>query len=413
MKWSDRRIRTNRSSPMALHLPTLLFVSVAMLTLSACAVTLFGCTLRVYRGFWWWPVAQWLAVLGLALHTLHESYPEIQPLANALLLQWPVLTLTGLRRFYPRETWRLPPVVDWMLLAGAFALWLISWAVQSATITHAVTFSLALLLLNAYSLVVLLRLVVFATSPALKVLVGAQVLAVGLLFIQLVPMRWLGATEIVLANGMLALLLSVVMVYLALMLTYERTELDLRASQRRLQLLANMDMLTEVPNRRYFQELAGQTLQRCTPGSAAMLMCDIDHFKQINDRLGHAHGDRALCLVARCIQDALRARDVAGRLGGDEFVLLLPETPVNDAMTVASRIAIQLEGQVGDGADGLSLSFGVVQMSAGESIAAAIRRADQALYEAKRQGRKRAVVATGHETRPQFGESRGLGLTVH
>jgi diguanylate cyclase len=397
---------------MTLHLPTLLFVCIAVLALSASAMTLFGCTQRVYRGFWWWASAQWLATLGLLLHAIGHGLPKIQPLAHLLLLQWPVLTLAGLRQFYPRESWRVSPFVDWALLTGTFGLWLLGWALDGTEAASVVTLSAGLLALHAYCIVMLVRLDAFAHSPALKVLVGAHAVSIALLAARVISVGWLGATDVVLAAGLLPMLIAVVMIYLALMLTYERTERDLRASQRRLQLLANMDMLTEVPNRRYFQELAAQAMQRCTPGSAAMLMCDIDHFKLINDRLGHAHGDRALCVVARCIQGALRSGDVAGRLGGDEFVLLLPETPVYDAMRVASRITTQLEDEVGDSGHGLSLSFGVVQMAGEESIAEAIRRADQALYEAKRQGRKRAVIATGEVERPQFSESHRLGLTM-
>jgi diguanylate cyclase (GGDEF)-like protein len=397
---------------MALHLPTLVFVCIAMLALSASVMTLFGCTQRVYRGFWWWTTAQWLAALGLLLYAGAQEHPVLQPVAHVLLLQWPVLTLGGLRRFYPRESWPVGPEIDWILLGGAFLLWLVGWALDGTEAARIVTLSAGLLALHAYCIVMLVRLPAFAESPALKVLVGAHALSILLLAARVISVGWLGATEAVLAAGLLPMLIAVVMIYLGLMLTCERTERDLRASQRRLQLLANMDMLTEVPNRRYFQELAAQAMQRCTPGSAAMVMCDIDHFKLINDRLGHAHGDRALCIVARCIQGALRSGDVAGRLGGDEFVLLLPETPVHDAMTVASRIVTQLDSLVGDADHGLSLSFGVVQMAGDESIAEAIRRADQALYEAKRQGRKRAVIATGEEEGLQFSESHRLGLTM-
>jgi diguanylate cyclase (GGDEF)-like protein len=142
------------------------------------------------------------------------------------------------------------------------------------------------------------------------------------------------------------------------------------------------------------------------------MMFDIDHFKRINDLLGHANGDEALRQVAHCVRDALRDQDVAGRLGGDEFAVLLPETTVNDAMAVASRIVSRLvDRQIAPQSAPLSLSFGVVQMTASETLSEALHRADQALYEAKRQGRSRAVVATGAEDRPVFGESRQLGLT--
>jgi diguanylate cyclase (GGDEF)-like protein len=141
-------------------------------------------------------------------------------------------------------------------------------------------------------------------------------------------------------------------------------------------------------------------------------MFDIDHFKQINDMLGHAAGDRALRLVARCMHDTLRAQDVAGRQGGDEFALILPRTTVDEAMAVAGRIVARAQAMAKEeDMPHVSLSFGVVQAADGETVHDALRRADQALYEAKRQGRGRAVVAFGDEDEPVFTESQRLGLT--
>ena len=136
------------------------------------------------------------------------------------------------------------------------------------------------------------------------------------------------ATELLLASGLVIVVSSLVMVYLALMLTNERTESNLRAMHRKLRYLADIDMLTRVPNRRHFHELAGQALARRPRPPCALMMFDIDHFKRINDLLGHATGDEALRQVARCVRDSLRTQDVAGRLGGDEFAVLLPETGV-------------------------------------------------------------------------------------
>ncbi len=122
-------------------------------------------------------------------------------------------------------------------------------------------------------------------------------------------------------------------------------------------------------------------------------------------------GDRALCLVSGSVLEHLRALDVAGRHGGDEFVLLLRRASTQDAMGVAARIV----GEVQRRAEPnqlplLSMSFGLVQVRAEEDVDAALRRADQALYEAKRQGRSRAVAALGDESQPVFSESQRLGL---
>jgi diguanylate cyclase (GGDEF)-like protein len=205
---------------------------------------------------------------------------------------------------------------------------------------------------------------------------------------------------------------SVVLAFISLLLVFERTERQLRDSRRRLQVLANIDELTKVPNRRHFQELATLALHHDQPGTATLLMFDIDHFKRINDHLGHAAGDRALRLVSGSVTEHLRVQDVAGRHGGDEFVLLLRQTSVRDAMAVAGRIVARIQAQAEEmRLPALTLSFGVVQMRSGEAIDFAVRRADQALYEAKRQGRSRAVAATGDEERPVFSESQRLGLT--
>ena len=137
----------------------------------------------------------------------------------------------------------------------------------------------------------------------------------------------------------------------------------------------------------------------------------MDHFKLINDRLGHAAGDRALCLVVGSMLEHLRSHDVAGRHGGDEFLLLLRRTTTHQAMAVAQRIVAEVQRRaLAKALPALSLSFGLVQVGAAEPLPQALRRADQALYEAKRQGRSCAVAALGDENRPVFSESRRLGL---
>jgi len=141
---------------------------------------------------------------------------------------------------------------------------------------------------------------------------------------------------------------------------------------------------------------------------------DIDHFKQVNDQFGHAAGDEALKLVAGSARKMLRSRDLLGRIGGDEFITLLPETSVNDALHVADRMVrhVDSERRALQQAP-LSLSFGVVQVMPGESLPEATHRADQALYEAKRQGRSRAVAAEDDAGEAVFTTTRPFGLSTH
>ena len=401
---------------MTLHLPTFLFVSIVMLTMSAAVITLFGVTGRVYRGFWWWVAAQWLLTLGLVLHWFRDVAPAVLPAANLLLLQWPVVVLAGLRRFYGRHEWRTPARADWLLLSGAFVVWLASWAAQNDLATRVVVFSAGACTLHLYAAWLICKLPDFGKGSALRVLGGTMLF--GALFqgfrvaqASFATSMSLWTDQLLLVSGLLIVVCALVMVYIGLLLTCERTEANLRITHRKLRFLADTDTLTGVPNRRHFHERATQALTLPGADPAVLLMFDIDHFKQVNDLLGHAAGDEALRQVAICMRETLRSQDVAGRLGGDEFGVLLPGTSVADAMTVASRIVGRLEHrQVAPRLAPLSLSFGVVELQPNETVAEGLRRADQALYEAKRQGRSRAVAASGGEDQPVFGESRSLGL---
>ena len=142
------------------------------------------------------------------------------------------------------------------------------------------------------------------------------------------------------------------------------------------------------------------------------MVFNVDHFKQINDEAGHAGGDEALKLVASSARKILRSRDLVGRLGGDEFVAMLPNTTINDALHVADRMVRQVDqGRSSLQQKPLSLSFGVVQILAGESLPDATHRADQALQEAKRQGRGRAVAAEQAGAEGVFTTVRTLGIS--
>jgi len=142
-----------------------------------------------------------------------------------------------------------------------------------------------------------------------------------------------------------------------------------------------------------------------------LLLFDVDHFKRINEHLGPAAGDRALCLVAGSVLEHLRAQDVAGRHDGDAFVLLLRRATTRDAMGVAARVAAAVQRRAeATPLPPLSLSFGLAQVEASGDLESALRRADGALDEARRQGRSRAVAATGDGAQPAFVESQSLDL---
>jgi diguanylate cyclase len=409
---------TDLAADMPLHLPTLLYTCLGALVLSAGLTTLFGSRLKTYRGFWHWTTAQWLLALGLLLQTQHQNHPWLLPLSALLLLQGPIMVLSGLRRFYSRHGIDIPVVADGLALGLACVTWLAVWVGFARESHWVLVFTAGTMALHFYAAALISRLREFKSSVALKTLAIIEVMAASLQGLQLAVALTTGlgaggSEDMLLATSLLSVIPGLVMVYLGPLMSWERTEQALRAKHRKLRFLADIDVLTRVPNRRRFHELATLSIASGRPGATVVMMLDIDHFKHINDLYGHASGDEALRQVAHCVRKTLREQDVAGRLGGDEFSLVLPDTEAADAMTLAARIAALLGERQGDSSrTRVSLSFGIVQMKANETMDEALRRADQALYEAKRQGRSRAVVATGGEEQPVFSESRPLGLSA-
>ena len=383
----------------------LLSLVTAMAVMAAALLTLFGTTQRVYRGFWWWVAAQWLLSLGLFLQSCEPYWPAVSPLAHALEMQWPIVVLSGFRHFYNRREWRVPPVVDACLLSACFGAWWLVRGMSSHPDAEILAFCAVSALMHAYAAVNALMLAEVRRSSALRVFVFMAVAAVLVqgLRAALLSSQHVEHGDAMLAQGLLTGIGAVTLVYLGLLLTFERTERNVRINQRRLRFLADTDILTGVPNRRHFHERAQRALGETSVKRNALLMFDIDHFKQVNDRLGHAAGDEALRQVALCTRQTLRSVDVAGRLGGDEFGVLLPATSIDEAMAVAARIVERLERrQLAPHLMRLSLSFGVVQMAPNETITDGLQRADQAMYEAKRLGRGRAVAASGASQAPVF-----------
>lgn len=159
--------------------------------------------------------------------------------------------------------------------------------------------------------------------------------------------------------------------------------------------LSHTDELTRLPNRRRISQVVGYELARFERYGRgfALIMIDIDHFKDVNDRLGHQAGDQALKALALRARQTLRDGDTLGRWGGEEFVIVLPEAGLDDALRKAHALCAHVaRPPLIDGLP-ITISCGVANITPADTAESLFHRADAALYAAKQQGRNRAESA--------------------
>jgi len=179
----------------------------------------------------------------------------------------------------------------------------------------------------------------------------------------------------------------------------EIREIEVRSILVQANELANIDVLTFIPNRRKIivelQEEVIRSDRYGTPLSISIL--DIDHFKRVNDTYGHTTGDEALRRVATRLREHIRHPDTIGRYGGEEFLIVLPNSEAKAASEQASRLCKEIRNthiEVNNHVLSVTISVGIAQFRVGqENWEGFLHRADEALYEAKNNGRDRWVVA--------------------
>jgi diguanylate cyclase len=248
---------------------------------------------------------------------------------------------------------------------------------------------------GAYSLRQLSALAVFGSLHGFTVLFVLVFISVPGLVSSLVPLCMLNFAGVVVLGSFLS------------------AEGRRRHATRLLEKEAATDPLTGLPNRRKF-DAAGSALLREAEVSGrhvALLMIDLDHFKQVNDRWGHDVGDRVLRKVAAVIASEIRQDDVAARYGGEEIAVLLPNTSAEEALAVSERIRRAVSARVYNmhpGLLGVTVSIGVASRS-GDSLSFSelFSAADRALYEAKSKGRDQCVMAPQLEEHGTMSEADG------
>jgi len=213
--------------------------------------------------------------------------------------------------------------------------------------------------------------------------------------------QWQDDSERAVADlrAMLAVLLTVMLLTLAAeaLFIFRPLFRRLAAAQAALLAAASTDPLTGCLNRRSLLEAAGREFDRVRRygGGAAVAVIDIDHFKSINDTHGHAAGDEAIRALTATVVETIRSTDIFGRSGGEEFVLILPETPLGDAQRVLEKLRARVADMTvatGGATLSMTVSIGYATVSGYDAdVFDTLNRADQALYQAKGQGRNRVV----------------------
>jgi diguanylate cyclase (GGDEF)-like protein len=219
---------------------------------------------------------------------------------------------------------------------------------------------------------------------------GAMIMAAGLMAVmdrilkgEVIVLDIFAATVIV---GILAPIISYGFIYLTQ---------ELNVAEQKMRVLATTDSLTGALNRRYFFERGQNELERALRygHEMSMLILDIDHFKQVNDRFGHQAGDFVLGQLAEMAEQSIRSTDLLGRYGGEEFIMILPETGLDEARAVAERMRQRVEGHTfvfDQQAIQITISIGISSWTNPDiELDDLISRADRSLYAAKDAGRNR------------------------
>lgn len=221
---------------------------------------------------------------------------------------------------------------------------------------------------------------------------AVYLLAVMLLYVGVERLLGARPPDVALADGLLDGLRYLNMTGTAALLAFltDSYARAMRGAEQQLRIIASLDPLTQLSNRRHLTASLVRRTARQEP--LGLVLGDVDHFKQINDRFGHAAGDAVLVEIAAILRDSARQADQVARWGGEEFLLLVANAGLEETLEIAERLRRKVEAHA-FAADGqpmtVSLSLGVAVLAPQGDFDAALHQADQALYRAKAAGRNR------------------------
>ncbi len=362
-------------------------------------------TRKTYPGFGLWTTGITIFAVGFFFVSLRDLIPDIFTivLANALLLTAAICFLEGTRLFRGRNAhtfFSATLIVLYAVFQSYFTF------VSDDVSMRIIVMSLLMAVIYGLVALELLRNV----PPDLRVgnwFTGSLFAAYGIfmfargLFTEVfpTPQDFFASNMLQTITFLLAIFLGIAWTFGFMMLNSERLEFDLKSAQVELERMAKIDFLTGIANNRFFSEAGAAEIQRAHRYNRplAVLMVDLDHFKKINDTYGHAIGDKALVELAAICKNLLRDVDIFGRLGGEEFAILLPETDIAGGGIIAERLlsaiaktSIEADNKILH----LTVSIGVSELLPDEDqLQTLLKRADDAMYEAKRKGRNQVIIA--------------------
>ena len=349
-------------------------------------------------GVAWWGFAHLLRSASIVLFGMYGTVSDAITidLANAILFTAFAMTYTGARVFDGRG-------VQPLALAGGAIIWILVSRMPFFSDSMDARVLLSSGIITTYTWCTAYEFWRGRAEPLVSRWPAIFMLfAHGALFLLRTPLTsilpWYGQNQIFASVWLTvlsfeALLFTISIAFILLAMAKERTELRHKTA-------ALIDPLTGIANRRAFLETATElVLRQANSGRPwAVLLIDLDHFKSINDRFGHAIGDQILQIFAETTSARLRPRDLIGRLGGEEFAVVLHDTSREGALAMAERIRstfAEAAAIVDNCAVHSTVSIGVVvEQDTAVDIPMLLSQADQALYYAKARGRNRVEVAS-------------------
>lgn len=374
----------------ALDFPTLIFASVCIATFLGVFLIINWVKQRDIAALAWWGSAYLIGAAAISLWSAPDQIIKVPPVyAEAMIFAACGMFWNGLRLFYSREM-RLS-----FSLAGAGG-WLVltQWPGLEEGSSHRVVLAVSIIALYTFFMAFELGRERRKSLYSRTATIAVPLLHASIFLMPLGLRAWypeVFATRWQTVFAIETMIYTVGTAFIVLLMVKDRHVHFYRKA-------ATTDHLTGLLNRGAFLDAARQmhAAQSARGEPVTLLMFDLDKFKSINDRFGHAVGDRALTVFAKVLQESTRASDIVGRLGGEEFVAMVPEA-MEDAGIVAERLRVNFQDAgvvIDDIAVGATVSGGLATTYRAEAtLDSLLLRADEALYRAKDGGRNRFVAA--------------------